>query len=341
VQEKLVNTILTARLIDRTSIDEVVKKVRTASVSLAEKLGNAVAKSQSILTRVNYALEQSTASISAGEETIREQQKCIKEIDIAISGSQRLTEMARNGTNQQVPSYQEATSMVRRAKQEYDYCWFFCSGDRETLERARLVAEQAADRIHHYSELAEEFQKQKETINDHAANQRVRLTTLENTVIQLKETQMTISNITSELKQIMPHLSGLNAASGSLETVTKELVELDKLITPLNNIYNEMLKNQVMQPFVSGIITRETIDHFKISVNELAEKLRAIDVYALDRESDAESNTDDYQTSNDDEANNSDHRSSHGDDSNSDDTRVEAGNVLNKRLRKSAVSGTR
>jgi hypothetical protein len=152
---------------------------------------------------------------------------------------------------------------------------------------------------------------------------------------------MTISDITSELKQIMPHLSGLNAASGSLETVTKELVELDKLITPLNNIYNEMLKNQVMQPFVSGIITRETIDHFKISVNELAEKLRAIDVYALDRESDAESNTDDYQTSNDDEANNSDHRSSHGDDSNSDDTRVEAGNVLNKRLRKSAVSGTR
>ncbi len=160
--------------------------------------------------------------------------------------------------------------------------------------------------------MAEDLQNQNKTLNEHVAKQRTNLITLQNTVTELKQKQMIIANITSELKRILLYLSGLNSASASLETATKELVELDKLITPLNNIYNEMLNHHVMEPFAQGQITYETVEKFKVSVNQLMKKVLSIDIYTLDDNDDQE-----------DEANN-DHQQS------SDDTNFEAGNKSDK-----------
>jgi hypothetical protein len=101
VQQKLVNVVLTTHVIDRASMDKLIERVKTASANLAAKLGETVAAGNRISAVVNDALEQNVASISTGEETIREQQKCINEVNTNLVGIQRMIDSATTEVNRE------------------------------------------------------------------------------------------------------------------------------------------------------------------------------------------------------------------------------------------------
>ncbi|CAF1398922.1 unnamed protein product, partial [Didymodactylos carnosus] len=96
-----------------------------------------------------------------------------------------------------------------------------------------------------------------------------RLEVLNNTLTEMKGRQLLVSSITTQLKAANLYLTNFYGTSTILLDEIKRLVDFERLITPLNAVYTEMLNNHVMSAFPGGQISVETIEHVKMNLDKL------------------------------------------------------------------------
>ncbi|CAF1358528.1 unnamed protein product [Didymodactylos carnosus] len=159
-------------------------------------------------------------------------------------------------------------------------CSVFNSGgiriakDRRTRADNELSLAQTT--VGRYRQQLNDLQIQKTTFYAKLNNLNVRLERLRLIREEIKKEQSHTSMITVQLNKAVVHLGAMNGRSDTLVNVLKRMVEFVDVITPLNDVYDEMLKSKIMSEFPGGQISANTIQQVKTSVDQLSGILQII-----------------------------------------------------------------
>ncbi|CAF0777897.1 unnamed protein product [Didymodactylos carnosus] len=262
LQTDIINPLLYADIDDLNRNNEsttlLVKKIEQGAKTLIQNLELTMNRSNQIRTEIDRILESNVNSVSSKEGFVREQETCVHQMNTIMQHIPDQLNFARSLMMEKENAAATARREMGEAERQHDRLhsyrclWgLFCSrrniGSRMDMAKKRL------------DETQEQLMKQKSIVLD-----------LES---QEQSVQATNQNLRAQLKDVIQHISSFHSSSTVLRNALQTLIDFDLLIIPLNSIYDEMLKNHVMDPFENGLIEQGTIHEIKAKLDKLTIKL--------------------------------------------------------------------
>ncbi|CAF1298084.1 unnamed protein product [Didymodactylos carnosus] len=284
-----------------------VKNIHCAAKTMSDNLSQAVHASDLILDIVDEALVNTASDIIQQESEIHRTQMSINRVNTGIQDTQLRLHRAEISFREKEHGLDLANEQLKRAQEDVEDARL-CRGKRfigswwrqnvvqpveKTVKQVivkpvcRVVnyhgIESAKDRrssasdavnlarqdVSHLKSQLSDLTRNREMYVKELEIENKRSEVLNNTLTEMKERQLLVSSITSQLKAANLYLTNFYGTSTILVDEIKRLVDFERLITPLNAVYNEMLNNHVMSAFAGGQISVETVEHVKTNLDIL------------------------------------------------------------------------
>ncbi|CAF1432852.1 unnamed protein product [Didymodactylos carnosus] len=309
IQQQILNPLILADVEklkdDEAAVIQLAKHIHCAAKDVHDNLGKAVEASLNINQKIEQIQVQTVSAMSVKEGEIRQLESNIHTTNAGIHSTGVQLSQAENDVrkkehdvNVAAANWRQAEKDVRDARHclskrflgelkiiwrkviERPLCRIFNNGGingakdrRSDAGNALSLAERTAG---HFRQQLHDLRVRKTNFDTYLNGLKARLHVLQSTRNELQQQQSHTSTVITQLKQAIQHLESFSSTSSVLVTILKRLVEFDILIQPLNAVYNEMLKSQIMAQFPDGQISAETIQQVKQSIEKLSVILRTM-----------------------------------------------------------------
>ncbi|CAF1463745.1 unnamed protein product [Adineta steineri] len=287
---------------DEAAIQALVNSLLCAAKNVRDQLHKATKATEQIRSSIDEQITQLVLSISSQEERVRQSQEAIQQANNNIQHSQHQLNLAQaavhdsqnsvNSANHAVHEAEEAVrqaricGMGRRKKRGFfeelnpvrifrnvigkPLCSVFNSGGIDNAKDRRALAHQnlhhANERLHTHQQnlITQRAQYDAAQAQHDAAN--IQLQSMTSALNEQRAKQSLVTSLTKQLKDVEVHLNKVLGSSTVLQDEMSQLIDFDLVIEPLNNIYDEMIKNNIMKSFGFAISAETANDICSLSV---------------------------------------------------------------------------
>jgi len=297
--------------IDQATTRTLINSLLCAAKNVRSELHKATEACEQIRKTIDEQITQLVLSVSHQEERVRQSQEGVHQAnnnihhtqqqvnvaEAALHASQHSLNMAHHAVHEAHEAVRQARicGMGRRKKRflgsllrelnpvrifrnviTKPLCSIFNSGGIDRAKERRQLAEQnlhdANQRLHtHRQNLAtQRAQYDTAQAQHNAAN--TQLQTMTSALNDQRAKQSLVTSLTKQFKDVEVHLNNVLGSSAVLQDEMIRLIDFELVIEPLNSIYHQMLKSDVMEPF-GFEISAETSRQININLKKLGEKL--------------------------------------------------------------------
>ncbi|CAF0729844.1 unnamed protein product [Adineta steineri] len=306
LNEDIVEKLLAADIeSDEAAIEALVNSLLCGAKNVRNQLHKATNATEHIRITIDEQITQLVLSISSQEERVRQSEEAIQQASNNIQHSQRQLDMAQAAVHDSHNSVNAANHAVHEAEEEVrqahicgmgrrkrrdleDFfsnlnpikifrevvgkplCSVINSGSIDNAKERRALAHQ---NLHHANERLHTHQQNLNTqraqynaaqAQHHAAN--IQLQSMTSALNEQRAKQSLVASLTKQLKDVEVHLNKVLGSSTVLQDEMSQLIDFDLVIEPLNNIYDEMIKNNIMKSFGFAISAETANDICSLSV---------------------------------------------------------------------------
>jgi chromosome segregation ATPase len=273
---------------DERTVQTLVNSLLCAAKNVHDQLRKATEATEPIRNTIDEQITQLVHSISDQEERVRQSQEAVNQANGNIHHAQHQVNVAEAAVHDSQNSLNAANHALHEAHQAVEQarrcgmgrrrkrflgsflrelnpvrifrnvigkplCSVINSGGIDNAKERRALTEgnlhQAQQRLHsHQQHLASQRAQYDTALAQHnAAN--IQLQTITSALNEQRAKQSLVTSLTKQIKDVEVHLSNVLGSSAVLQDEISRLVDFELVIEPLNNIYHEMLKNDIMKSF--------------------------------------------------------------------------------------------
>ncbi|UJR17428.1 hypothetical protein I4U23_004323 [Adineta vaga] len=312
LQENVLNPLLIdVTKYDETAVNQLVQNLTCAVQNFYNEVNKAINDSQKLRVEIDQKVVDVVAAVSAKEGEITGKQGEIQQKTIEIEGVQAQLNTAVQGLRDKQQGLANAENALRIAQEKVDkarnclggkrrrkrligkifkpirkiidkviekpICSVVNSGGIDNAKDARHNAEQqlqsAQQQVNNVRQQLSSLQAQKSSLEAALKQLQTQLQELQSALSILNNVQNTTATINYDLKRVIDHISKIWDASSVLYTTIANLINFDLLISPLNEIYTELTKGNVLVNTSVNVISDATLTQVKQSLDQLANTL--------------------------------------------------------------------
>jgi hypothetical protein len=316
---------------DQPTLRKLIQLLLLAIEDVRDQLHKATKASEQIRINIDEQVTQLVLSIENQEEQIRQSQIAVIQANINVQSAQnqvnsaegdlRDSQHALNDANQAVRDAQKAVDDARvcglgRRRKRFlgkiaqqlnpvkifretvgkPLCSVINAGGIDSAKQRRGMAEQRVretqQRLYNSQQELASKRAQYDTARAQLSAANTQLSTMKSVLNEQRTKQSLVASWTKKIQDVEVHLNSVLGSSIVLPNETAQLIDFELVIHPLNDIYEEMINNNVMEAF-DFEISAETARQIKANLEKLIEKMPKMPLNGISTTDSEETHSDD------------------------------------------------
>ena len=242
-----------------------------------------VRRSQAAVTQAMLNIQHTQHQVNIAESAARDAENSLNSANHELHEAEKAVERARRcGIGRRKKRFLDKVFQALNPINIVDHvvlrpiCSVVNSGGIDRAKDRRSMAWQtlhnARDRVQNHRQALSNYQTQLNSAHMEHASANQALQSMRSTLNELRAKQSLVTSFTSKIKNVEVHLNTVLGRSRVLASDTANLIDFELVIEPLNNIYEEMIDNKIMQSF-DFEITAETARQINENLQKLTAKM--------------------------------------------------------------------